>query len=193
MRCKLVCVCKLEFNNRRAEGAEPLKAELIRFIVDSHSPFLPKASGEQDDEEVTPGGKETDFDQLKQALKESFPTVPNKAESEARFAVPYQARGQAPTDFAYELLKLQKTLQLDMTEQSLIQHIVNRLEPQVLDCVEKKNLKSYQRLYLGSPKSFKDWKMLIYVVKSSSKSFCKTWDRVIIGRDDSDRLVRNLK
>ncbi|GFV79393.1 DUF4817 domain-containing protein [Trichonephila clavipes] len=52
--------------------------------------------------------------------------------------------------------------------------------------------KSYQRLYLGSPKSFKDWKMLIYVVKSSSKSFFRAWDRVIIGREDSNRLVRNL-
>ncbi|GFU88624.1 hypothetical protein TNCV_4443011 [Trichonephila clavipes] len=56
---------------------------------------------------------------------------------------------------------------------------------------EKKIEKSYQRLYLGSPKSFKDWKMLKYVVKSSS--FCRAWDRVIISRDDSDRLVRNLK
>ncbi|GFW99337.1 uncharacterized protein TNCV_3981611 [Trichonephila clavipes] len=45
----------------------------------------------------------------------------------------------------------------------------------------------------GSPKSFKDWKMMIYVVKSSSRSFCRAWDRVIIGRDDSDRLVRNLR
>ncbi|GFU65423.1 hypothetical protein TNCV_633461 [Trichonephila clavipes] len=48
--------------------------------------------------------------------------------------------------------------------------------------------KSCPRLYLGSPKSFKDWKMLIYVVKSSSRSFCRAWERVIIGRDDSDRL-----
>ncbi|GFU73128.1 hypothetical protein TNCV_1354191 [Trichonephila clavipes] len=59
--------------------------------------------------------------------------------------------------------------------------------------VRKKIEKSYQRLYLGYPKSFKDWKMLIYVVKSSSQSFCRAWDRVIIGRDDSDRLVRNLR
>ncbi|GFX22293.1 hypothetical protein TNCV_2951341 [Trichonephila clavipes] len=49
--------------------------------------------------------------------------------------------------------------------------------------------KSYQRLYLGSPKSFKDWKMLIYVVKSSSRSFCRAWDRVIISRDDSGSEV----
>ncbi|GFV34369.1 hypothetical protein TNCV_4023841 [Trichonephila clavipes] len=52
----------------------------------------------------------------------------------------------------------------------------------------KKKFKSYERLYLGSPKSFKDWKMLKYVVKSGSRSFCRAWDRVIIGRDDSDRL-----
>ncbi|GFX90774.1 hypothetical protein TNCV_3166051 [Trichonephila clavipes] len=44
-----------------------------------------------------------------------------------------------------------------------------------------------------SLKSFKDKKILIYVVKSSSRSFCRAWDRVIIGRDDSDRLVRNLR
>ncbi|GFY09634.1 hypothetical protein TNCV_381291 [Trichonephila clavipes] len=44
-----------------------------------------------------------------------------------------------------------------------------------------------------SPKSFKDWKMLIYVVKSSSRSFCRAWDRVIIGRDDSVRLLNRKK
>ncbi|GFU32059.1 probable RNA-directed DNA polymerase from transposon BS [Trichonephila clavipes] len=58
---------------------------------------------------------------------------------------------------------------------------------------KKKIEKSYQRLYLGSPRSFKAWKMLIYVVKSSFRSFCRAWDRVIIDRDDSDRLVRNLR
>ncbi|GFV61001.1 hypothetical protein TNCV_3845801 [Trichonephila clavipes] len=57
---------------------------------------------------------------------------------------------------------------------------------------KKKSEKSYQRLYLGSPKSFKDWKMLKYEVKSSSRSFCRAWDRVITGSDDSDRLDRNL-
>ncbi|GFT07573.1 hypothetical protein TNCV_4045381 [Trichonephila clavipes] len=41
--------------------------------------------------------------------------------------------------------------------------------------------------------SFKDWEMLVYGVKSSSRSFCRAWDRVIIGRDHSDRLVRNLR
>ncbi|GFT60993.1 hypothetical protein TNCV_4995081 [Trichonephila clavipes] len=34
--------------------------------------------------------------------------------------------------------------------------------------------------------------MLIYVVKSSSRSFCRAWDRIIIGRDDSDRLICGL-
>ncbi|GFU93705.1 hypothetical protein TNCV_2185851 [Trichonephila clavipes] len=53
--------------------------------------------------------------------------------------------------------------------------------------------KELPKTILGYPKSFKDWKMLIYVVKSSSRSFCRAWDRVIIGRDDADRLVRNLK
>ncbi|GFS53693.1 hypothetical protein TNCV_731031 [Trichonephila clavipes] len=64
----------------------------------------------------------------------------------------------------------------------------------IIDMELKYHARSIQkRLYLGSPKSFKDWKMLIYEVKSSSMSFCRAWDRVIIGRDDSDRLVRNLR
>ncbi|GFV61028.1 transposable element Tcb1 transposase [Trichonephila clavipes] len=45
----------------------------------------------------------------------------------------------------------------------------------------------------GSPKSFKDWKMLKYEVKSSSRSFCRAWDRVIKCWDDSDRLNRFLE
>ncbi|GFT25233.1 uncharacterized protein TNCV_181061 [Trichonephila clavipes] len=43
-------------------------------------------------------------------------------------------------NFVYELLKLQKkALKLEIKEQSLIQHIVNRLEPQVLDYVDVRN------------------------------------------------------
>ncbi|GFS99504.1 uncharacterized protein TNCV_4534701 [Trichonephila clavipes] len=51
-------------------------------------------------------GEETDFEPLKQALKESFPIVRNKAELQARFFASYQTRGQTPTDFAYDLLKI---------------------------------------------------------------------------------------
>ncbi|GFT56096.1 uncharacterized protein TNCV_811461 [Trichonephila clavipes] len=54
--------------------------------------------------------EETNFDQLEQALKKSFPVVRNKAELEARFFASYQTRNQAPVDFVYELLKLQKAL-----------------------------------------------------------------------------------
>ncbi|GFW92711.1 uncharacterized protein TNCV_1735041 [Trichonephila clavipes] len=70
---------------------------------------------------------------------ESFPIVRNKAELEARLFAFYQTRGQAPTDFIYDLLKIEKVLKLEMTEQNLIEHIVNRLEPQVLDYVEVRN------------------------------------------------------
>ncbi|GFW91430.1 uncharacterized protein TNCV_3375961 [Trichonephila clavipes] len=44
--------------------------------------------------------EKTDFDELKQALKESFPTVRNKAELAARFFASYQTRciKQTPTD-----------------------------------------------------------------------------------------------
>ncbi|GFV82557.1 transposable element Tcb2 transposase [Trichonephila clavipes] len=84
-------------------------------------------------------GEETDFEQLKQALTESFPIVRNRPELEARFFASYQTRGQAPTDFVYDLLKIQKSLKLEMTEQKLIEHIANRLEPQVLDYVVVRN------------------------------------------------------
>ncbi|GFW24734.1 retrovirus-related Pol polyprotein from transposon 297 [Trichonephila clavipes] len=80
--------------------------------------------------------EETDFDQLKQGLKESFPVVRNKAELEARFSASYQTGHEALVDFVYELLKFQKALKLEMTELNLIQHIVSRLEPQVQDFVE---------------------------------------------------------
>ncbi|GFX02398.1 uncharacterized protein TNCV_2285651 [Trichonephila clavipes] len=70
-------------------------------------------------------GDETDIDQLKQALKESFPVVRNKAELEARVFSFCQTKNQAPVDFVYEFLKLQKALKLEMMEWNLIQHIVS--------------------------------------------------------------------
>ncbi|GFT22804.1 transposable element Tcb1 transposase [Trichonephila clavipes] len=84
-------------------------------------------------------GEETDYDQLKQALKESFLVVLNKTEFEARFFASYQTGNQASVDIVYVLLKLQKAFKLEMTDMRLIQHSVSRFEPQVQDYVEVRN------------------------------------------------------
>ncbi|GFU61517.1 uncharacterized protein TNCV_727031 [Trichonephila clavipes] len=80
--------------------------------------------------------KVTDYAQLKQALTEQFPVVRNRSELETRFYASYQNHNQRPSDFVYELLKLHKQLKLEMVEEKLLDHIISRLEPQLLDYVE---------------------------------------------------------
>ncbi|GFY23852.1 uncharacterized protein TNCV_3536461 [Trichonephila clavipes] len=80
--------------------------------------------------------KATDYAHLKQALSEQFPVVRNRSELETRFYSSSQRRDQQPSDFIYELFKIHKVLKLDMSEEKLIDHVVSRLEPQILDCVE---------------------------------------------------------
>ncbi|GFV79125.1 uncharacterized protein TNCV_2613111 [Trichonephila clavipes] len=81
-------------------------------------------------------GKATDYAHLKQALSEQFPVVRNRSELETRFYSSSQRRDQQPSDFIYELLKIHKVLKLEMSEEKLIDHVVSRLEPQILDYVE---------------------------------------------------------
>ncbi|GFX14474.1 uncharacterized protein TNCV_1616571 [Trichonephila clavipes] len=78
----------------------------------------------------------TDYAHLKQALSEKFPVVRNRSELETRFFASSQKRNQKPSDFLYDLLKIHKILKLEMTEEKLINHIISRLEPQILDYVE---------------------------------------------------------
>ncbi|GFT53659.1 uncharacterized protein TNCV_1918091 [Trichonephila clavipes] len=80
--------------------------------------------------------KTTDYAQLKLALSEQFPVVRNRSELETRFYSSSQRRDQQPSDFIYELLKIHKVLKLEMSEEKLIDHVVSRLEPQILDYVE---------------------------------------------------------
>ncbi|GFU79036.1 uncharacterized protein TNCV_548491 [Trichonephila clavipes] len=80
--------------------------------------------------------KTTDYAHLKQALSEQFPVVRNRSELETRFYSSSQRRDQQPSDFIYELLKIHKVLKLEMSEEKLIDHVVRRLEPQILDYVE---------------------------------------------------------
>ncbi|GFY18120.1 uncharacterized protein TNCV_2045291 [Trichonephila clavipes] len=80
--------------------------------------------------------KTTDYAHLKQALSGQFPVVRNRSELETRFYSSSQRRDQQPSDFIYELLKIHKVLKLEMSEEKLIDHVVSRLEPQILDYVE---------------------------------------------------------
>ncbi|GFY20920.1 uncharacterized protein TNCV_3989641 [Trichonephila clavipes] len=80
--------------------------------------------------------KATDYEHLKKALSEQFPVVRNRSELETRFYSSSQRRDQQPSDFIYELLKIHKVLKLKMSEEKLIDHVVSRLEPQILDSVE---------------------------------------------------------
>ncbi|GFW37122.1 uncharacterized protein TNCV_5020201 [Trichonephila clavipes] len=80
--------------------------------------------------------KATDYAHLKKALSEQFPVVRNRSELKTRFYSSSQRRDQQPLNFIYELLKIHKVLKLEMSEEKLIDHVVNRLEPQILDYVE---------------------------------------------------------
>ncbi|GFT90259.1 uncharacterized protein NPIL_548771 [Nephila pilipes] len=84
-------------------------------------------------------GTATDFAQLKRALTNSFLVVRNRSELEAEFYSSHQVRCQAPSDFVYKLLKIQKILNFEMTEENLLNHIIMRLSPQVMDYVEVRN------------------------------------------------------
>ncbi|GFT71648.1 uncharacterized protein NPIL_489861 [Nephila pilipes] len=84
-------------------------------------------------------GTATDFAQLKQALTNSFPVVRNGSELEAVFNSSHQVGSQAPSDFVYKLLKIQKILNFETIEENLLNHIIMRLSPQVMDYVEVRN------------------------------------------------------
>ncbi|GFU01372.1 uncharacterized protein NPIL_171161 [Nephila pilipes] len=84
-------------------------------------------------------GTATDFAQLKQALINSFPVVRNWSELIAEFYSSHQVRSRAPSNFVYKLLKIQKILNFEMTEEKPLNHIIRRLSPQVMDYVEVRN------------------------------------------------------
>ncbi|GFS50921.1 uncharacterized protein TNCV_4848141 [Trichonephila clavipes] len=80
--------------------------------------------------------KATDYAHLKQALTEQFPVIRNRSELGKRFYLSSQKHNQKPSDFVYDLLKIHKKLKLEMTEEKLLDHVISRLEPQILDYVE---------------------------------------------------------
>ncbi|GFW69604.1 uncharacterized protein TNCV_489481 [Trichonephila clavipes] len=91
------------------------------------------------------------------------------------FFASFQTRNQDPVDFVYELLKLQKALKLEMTELNLIQHVVSRLEPQVHDYVDFRNLTTRAQL----KKDIRPGKLGVRV-------------QIIIGKDEIGMCVGGL-
>ncbi|GFU91110.1 uncharacterized protein TNCV_4924411 [Trichonephila clavipes] len=81
----------------------------------------------------------TDFAQLKAALSKAFTVIQNRKDLETRFYLSQQRQNQEPTDFVYDLLKLNKKLEPGMSEKDLVDHIFIRLVPQVQDYVDVRN------------------------------------------------------
>ncbi|GFX33322.1 uncharacterized protein TNCV_811841 [Trichonephila clavipes] len=98
--------------------------------------------------------KATDYAHLKQGLSEQFPVVKNRPELETRFYS--SSHNQKPSDFVYDFLKIHKILKLEMMEEKLIDHIISRLEPKVLDYAEVWNPKTTSNL-LQIIDKYKDW------------------------------------
>ncbi|GFY27679.1 uncharacterized protein TNCV_241471 [Trichonephila clavipes] len=57
---------------------------------------------------------------LKAALSKTFSAIQNRKELETRFYASQPRQNQEPTDFVYDLLKLQKKLDLEMLEKALV-------------------------------------------------------------------------
>ncbi|GFU82033.1 uncharacterized protein TNCV_517131 [Trichonephila clavipes] len=85
----------------------------------------------------------TDFTRLKEALTENFPLIRNKTELEVRLHSSYRSRSQASSD---DRLKIHKRLGLNMSEEGLVEHIIARLEPQLMEYVAIRNPTSRSQL-----------------------------------------------
>ncbi|GFU64658.1 uncharacterized protein TNCV_346351 [Trichonephila clavipes] len=81
----------------------------------------------------------TDFEQLKAALSKAITAIQNRRDLETRFCASQKSQNQEPTDFVYDLLKLNKKLEMGMSEKAPVDHIFVRVEPQVQDYVEVQN------------------------------------------------------
>ncbi|GFT52897.1 uncharacterized protein TNCV_1460051 [Trichonephila clavipes] len=116
--------------------------------------------------------KTTDYAHLKQALSEQFPVVRNRSELETRFYSSSQRRDQQPSDFIYELLKIHKILKLEMSEEKLIDHVISRLEPQILDYVEVRHPRNTANL--------------LQIVDKYEERFMHRQIRVVLTRKNND-------
>ncbi|GFS63527.1 uncharacterized protein TNCV_4610881 [Trichonephila clavipes] len=124
--------------------------------------------------------KATDNAHLKQALSEQFPVVRNRSELETRFYSSSQKHNQKPSDFVYDLLKIHKILKLEMAEEKLIDHIISRLEPQILDYVEVRHSQTTSNL-LQIIDKYEEW-FLNRKIRGSS------WESRDIKPNENNRL-----
>ncbi|GFU95726.1 uncharacterized protein TNCV_4889151 [Trichonephila clavipes] len=69
----------------------------------------------------------TDFTQLKAVLSKAFPAIQNRKDLEIRFYASQQRRDKEAMDFVYDLLNLNKKLELRMSQETLVDHIFVRL------------------------------------------------------------------
>ncbi|GFV98806.1 uncharacterized protein TNCV_2913231 [Trichonephila clavipes] len=84
----------------------------------------------------------TDFVELKVTSAKNLPVISNRNNLEIQVYSSQQSRDRGPTDFIYDLLKFYKKLELCMSAEALVDHIFDRLEPQVQDYVEVRNPKT---------------------------------------------------
>ncbi|GFW73374.1 uncharacterized protein TNCV_2800381 [Trichonephila clavipes] len=75
----------------------------------------------------------TDFPQLKEALSKGLPSIQKRKDLETLFYLSKQRQNQEPTDFVYDLLKIEKKSELGISENALLDHIFVRLELQLQD------------------------------------------------------------
>ncbi|GFX69856.1 uncharacterized protein TNCV_4392111 [Trichonephila clavipes] len=124
--------------------------------------------------------KAMDYAHLKQTLSEQFPVVRNTSELETRF-YSSQKHNKKPSDFVYDLLKIHKILKLEMTEEKLIDHIISRLEPQILDYVEVRHPQTTSN-FLQIIDKYEEW-FLNRKINSSS------WESRDINPSENNRFL----
>ncbi|GFU61305.1 uncharacterized protein TNCV_5033501 [Trichonephila clavipes] len=144
--------------------------------ISGHALFHPTSVGRQDCEEATSGGSRLQWS----------PT--GLSQGRLNFLNP---EIEAPTDFVYDLLKLQKVLKLEITEQNLIQHIVNRLEPQVLDYVEVRNPNNRAQLLQVISNFEERYSVRETQSSNSNNSERRDWDSR--WRSPDDHRIRNWR
>ncbi|GFW92174.1 uncharacterized protein TNCV_3540601 [Trichonephila clavipes] len=82
--------------------------------------------------------KTTDYALKNRHCRNNFPwsKTGQRTRNEILFLITKKDEINSLRTFIYELLKIHKVLKLEMSEEKLIDHVVSRLEPQILDYVE---------------------------------------------------------
>lgn len=84
---------------------------------------------------------------FKKALLAAFPARRNNVQLEAEFFASRQRASEAPEAFVSRMTMLHRELNLEYVPQKLVEHIVNRLKPEVQDFLELRKIESGVELY----------------------------------------------